>query len=192
MKLKYILLLLFNLAAFSQQLEGEVQWSATNKLKEKDYKIKISSQKNTPIFSQFYIKTNSISGFEIFKKNFNNKVENIFLGNASWIENSNHYNVSDLIEFQQMQFDLSEIYTRKYRKLILKNKKEIFKNFNFLNNLNQENLKEFSEERLLLEKETESGTNKKVMNLWKEKIHTKLSQLEEFRFENSEKIKIKE
>jgi hypothetical protein len=193
MNLKTILLslLLVSNFLFAQELqEGEILWSSVNRLKESDYKIKISSQKNTPIFSQFVIRTNSIGGFDFFKKNLNKKTENVFMGNASWIEISKGYNIKDLIMYQQLQFDLSEIMTRKCRKKILENKKQIPRSKSLINKIINDIMTDFSNARLQLEKETISGTNKEILKKWEEKITIQLSELEDFNYENTDKIKI--
>ena len=165
---------------FAQQLhEGQLRWSSTRKLVESDFKIKVSSIKNTPIFSQFTI-GHTIGGLDFFRKNFNQKIDNIFLGDASWIENTGNYNIEELIAYQQIQFDIAEITARKFRKKILENKSKIANGIDFVNKMSQDIMTEFSKQRLLLEKETESGTNKEILKQWQEKVALELLELDEF------------
>lgn len=192
MKIRILVLLLVSISTSAQNLlQGELLWKEDIKLASSDYLIKISSQKNTPIFSQFVIRTNTISGFDFFKRNFNQKVENIFLGNASWIEDNEEHNIKQLIAYQQVQFDLSEVMTRKFRKQILEHKKEISKKPSTLNIISQEIMTDFSNQRLLLEKETESGSKLDIIIQWSDRIKEQLLNLNEFRFENQEKIILK-
>lgn len=175
---------------FAQKLqEGELRWSSSRRLTESDYTIKVSSIKNTPIYSQFIIR-HQIGGFDFLKKNLNQKIENVFFQNASWIENTGSYNTSELIAYQQIQFDMAEIMTRKFRKKVIENKSEISKGIDFVNKTSQEMMTEFSKRRLLLEKETEGGYNKKELKKWEDQVASELLALEEFSFENKDKIKI--
>ena len=169
--------------------EGQKRWSSEQKLTIDDFKIKISDENNDAVYSQFMI-SHAIGGFDFMKRNLNQKIENIFLGNASWIDTTKAAEIQKQIDFQQMQFDLAEIHARKFRKRALENKKKIAKGFDIVSQINNEIMTEFSESRLKLIKETEGGQNQEKIEEWKEKIATKLKELYEFRYENKEKIKL--
>jgi anti-sigma28 factor (negative regulator of flagellin synthesis) len=178
--------------SFGQELqEGQKRWSSDNKLTLNDFKIKISDQNNDAAFSQFMI-SHSIGGFDFMKRNLNQKIGNIFLGNASWIDTTKVENIQKQIDFQQMQFDLAEIEARKFRKQVLKDKNQIAKGFDIVNKINNEIMTELSEIRLEFMKETKSGRNEEKVEEWKKKIATELKELEEFSFENKKKIKLTE
>lgn len=179
-----------NLSVGQNLQNGQKRWSSTQKLTVEDFKIKISNENNNAVFSQFMI-SHTISGFDFMKRNLNQKIENIFLGNASWIDTTGVTKVQKQIEFQQMQFDLAEIHARKFRKRALENKREIAKGFNIIKKINNDIMTEFSETRLQLVHETENGNNNAKIKEWKEKIATELSNLKEFRYENKKKIKLK-
>ena len=173
---------------FGQELkDGQKRWSADQKLTIDDFKIKISDENNDGVFSQFLI-SHSIGGFDFMKRNLNQKIENIFLGNASWIDTTRISGINKVIDFQQMQFDLAEIEARKFRKQVLKVKGKIAKGFDIVNQINNDIMTEFSELRLELMKETESGRNEEKVADWKKKIATQLKELDEFSFENKKKI----
>ena len=181
----------FNLS-FGQELqEGQKRWNSDSKLTIDDFKIKISDENNDAVFSQFMI-SHSISGFDFMKRNLNQKIGNIFLGNASWIDTTKIVSIDKQIDFQQMQFDFAEIQARKFRKRVLKDKSKIAKGFDIVNQINNKIMAELSEMRLELIKETESGRNEQKVTEWKEKIATELKELDEFRFENKKKIKLTE
>ncbi|MFD2552523.1 hypothetical protein ACFSQP_11940 [Bizionia sediminis] len=174
---------------FGQNLqEGQKRWSSEQKLTIDDFKIKISNENNDVVFSQFMI-SHAIGGFDFMKRNLNQKIENIFLGNASWIDTTKVSNIQKQIDFQQMQFDLAEIHARKFRKRALENKGQIAKGFDVINQINNDIMTEFSKSRLELVKETESGRNVQKIVEWKENIATELKELEAFSYENKRRIK---
>ena len=173
---------------FGQELQdGQKRWSSEKKLTIDDFKIKISDQNNEAVYSQFMI-SYSAQGFDFLKRNLNSKIGNLFLGNASWIDTTKVGNIAKQIEFQQTQFDLAEIHARKFRERLFIKKWKISKGFDIMNKISNEIMAEFSKQRLLLIRETESGRNQEKLNQWKEKIEKKLKELYEFRFENKKKI----
>lgn len=175
-------------ATFGQSLqEGQKRWSSEQKLTMEDFKINISDENNDIVFSQFMI-SHAIGGFDFMKRNLNQKIENIFLGNASWIDTTTVADIPRQIEFQQMQFDLAEIHARKFRKRALENKGQIAKGFDIINQINNHIMTEFSKSRLVLVKDTENGRNEQKFAEWKEKIETELKELDEFSYENKKKI----
>lgn len=101
-------------------------WSQDYKLSESDYFIKISDEKLDPIFSQFRIGY-SANGLDLFKRNFNKNVTNIFDCNSSWIDTTSTVNISRALEYQQLFFDLSEVHVRSFRKKLLQEKKAVNK-----------------------------------------------------------------
>ncbi|MBI6118626.1 hypothetical protein [Salegentibacter maritimus] len=176
---------------FGQRLqEGQIQWDSEKRLSIEDFKIKMDDKNNDAVFSQFMI-SHEIGGFDFMRRNLNQTIENIFIGNASWIDTTKIANIKKQIDFQQMQFDLAEIHARKFRKRVLENKNKIIKGFDIINQINNNIMTEFSEYRLLLVKETEAGRNIKKIEEWKERISTELNDLDEFRYENKRKIKLK-
>ncbi len=177
--------------SFGQELqEGQKHWSATLKLTVDDFKIKTTDNTNDAVYSQLMI-SHSVSGFDFMKRNLNKNIQNLFLGNASWIDTTKVESIDKQIDFQQMQFDLAEIQARKFRKRILKDNRKISKGFDIVNKISNEIISEFSKIRLELMRETEGGRNKQKITKWKEKIASRLKDLNEFRFENNKKIKLK-
>lgn len=190
--LGFILALIsFNLS-FAQELQdGQKRWSSETKLSLDDFKIKVSDGTNEIAYSQFMI-THAIGGLDFMKRNMNQKVGNIFLGNASFIDTTRVENIKEQLDFQQMQFDLAEIQARNFRKRVLKDKSQLTKGFDVINKINNEIMSELSEMRLTLMRETDTGRNEQKVAEWKEKIKIDLNALDDFRFENKEKIKLTE
>lgn len=185
-----VLIICFISNTIGQNLqEGQLRWSAEQNLCVDDFKIKTSNGNNADVYSQFMI-SHTIGGLDFIKRNLNQKIENIFLGNASWIDTTKINNIHKQLKFQQLQFDLAEVSARKFRKKVLENKKKIAKGFDIINQINNTIMTEFTESRLKLFQESNGGQNEEKIEEWQQKIATKLKELFEFRFENKKKIKL--
>lgn len=185
------LLLSFSLLTFAtaQTLqEGQKRWSAESHLTAEDFRIKISDENNDPVYSQFVI-SHAINGFDFLKKNLNQKIDNVFYGNASWIDTTRVENLQKQLDFQQLQFDLAEVYTRKFRKRALENKGQITKGFDIINQISDDIMRELSMQRLQLVRETQSGANEEKLAEWKEQVAAELLELEVYSYENKKAIK---
>lgn len=175
-------------SATAQNLqEGQKRWSAESPLTVDDFKIKISDQYQEPVYSQFVI-SHAINGFDFLKKNLNQKIDNVFYGNASWIDTTRVEDIKKNIDFQQLQFDLAEVHTRIFRKRVVESKGQITKGFHIINQISDDVMRELSERRLQLVKETQSGSNEEKMAEWKERIDRELIELEEYSYENKKAI----
>jgi hypothetical protein len=178
------------LSVIGQNLpEGQKRWSSEDRLTIDDFKIKVGDENIDPVFSQFLI-SHAIGGFDFMKQNLNQKIENIFIGNASWIDTTKVDDIQKNIEFQQLQFDLAEIQARKFRKKILEKKGQISKGQTIVDQINNEIIEEFSNNIMQFVKETQGGSNEIKLAEWQEKIANELRELDEYRFENKKKIKL--
>lgn len=99
----------------------------------------------------------------------NQKIENVFYGNASWIDTTRVEDLEQQIAFQQLQFDMAEVHTRKFRKRALENKGQIIKGFDIINRISDDIMRDFSESRLQMVRETKGGTNEEKLAEWKKK-----------------------
>ena len=168
--------------------EGQKRWSAESPLTIDDFRIKINDQYQEPVYSQFVI-SHAINGFDFLKKNLNQKIDNVFYGNASWIDTTRVEDLQKNIDFQQLQFDLAEVHTRIFRKRVVESKGQVTKGFDFINQISDDIMKELSERRLQLIKETRHGDQEEKLADWKAKIASELEELEEFSYENKKPIK---
>lgn len=190
---KYFFALIFTVStiasATAQNLqEGQKRWSADSPLTANDFRIKISDENNDPVYSQFVI-SHAINGFDFLKKNFNQRIDNVFYGNASWIDTTRVENLQQQIDFQQLQFDIAEVHTREFRKRALENKGHIAKGFDIINQISNDIMKELSERRLQLVKETQGGANDEKFAEWKAQIAKELLELEEYNYDNKKAVK---
>jgi len=184
------ILLFLSVSSFGQSLqEGQKLWHPSEPLTIADFKMSINDTQNESVYSQFSI-SSQLSGFSFLSKNLNQKVLNIFMGEASWVNSAIGVDEVALLEFQQLQFDLCEVYTRNFRKEALIGKKEVLKGFDFLQILNNKIMSDFARERARLIEETKSGSHKEKVIAWKHDVAVRLDSLHDFRYANKKKIKI--
>lgn len=192
MKILKALLLLIILIPFSvhaqQGIENQRPWSEAIQLTPEDFQMNIEVPESNPCFAQFYIGY-SVSGFDFFSKNFNQKVQNVMFVNASWID-KNSDDIKNLLRFQQILFDMSEVYAREFRKRLLLNRKQISKGTQIVEQINNDVMREFSEERAHFVKESQGGTKTEVYDKWEQNIKERLQSMHLFRYENDKKIKL--
>ena len=190
-----ILIILFLYSAsigsiVAQELEtGQKRWSTTHKLTVNDFKLDPPVSKQETAYSQFII-AHKINAFDAMKRNLNQRVDNIFHGRGSWIDTLNIENIEEALGFQQLQFDLAEVQARKFRKQLLQNKGKILGGFEIVNQISDDIMAQFTEIRANMVTETDYGRNEKAVKLWEERIATELEELDQFRYENTKRIKL--
>lgn len=179
---------LIPILAFSQNLQpDEFLWSANRKLKKEDYKILIYDQ-NATVRSSINLSW-QLAGFSVFNKNFNQNVLNKFSGSSSAI-NPDLYNIEHFINYQQLNFDLAEVYARKMRRDLLVNKSTFWKGFDVANQIMNQISSDFTRTQILMDSETNQGTDSTQVRIWEQKIKKELEELSEFDYKNKSKIKI--
>jgi hypothetical protein len=173
-----ILVLPFNFL-FGQTVPDDnlVFWSSTRKLKAADFVIKTKTGETSPSFAQFSIDY-KISGFDFMTKNFNKKVRNYLIKSASWIDTTTDVSIS--LRYQQTLFDISEIYTRQFRKSLKENRKKIASGTQFIEGLDQKAMTDFSNRRVSYARETNFGRTSDKQAEWEFQIQKELNELKEF------------
>lgn len=180
--MKYFLLffLFFNIElAFTQTINKDLFfWSSTKKICIDDFGIKTHTNETSSSFMQFSIDYN-LNGFDFLTKNFNNKVRNYFIKTASWIDTTNS-NIEQSIRYQQTLFDMSEIYTRQFRKQLKENRKKFARGTQFVEGINQTIMTEFSKRRIKYDLETKFGEIENSQKEWESQIKIELFELDNF------------
>jgi hypothetical protein len=173
-----ILFLPFNFL-FGQTVPDDnlVFWSSTRKLTAADFVIKTKTGETSPSFAQFSIDY-KISGFDFMTKNFNKKVRNYLIKSASWIDTTTDVSIS--LRYQQTLFDISEIYTRQFRKSLKENRKKIASGTQFIEGLDQKAMTDFSNRRVSYDRETNFGRSSDKQTEWEFQIEKELNELKEF------------
>lgn len=115
----------------------------------------------------------------MFTKNFNTKVGCSFKRNASALIAPDSTFAHNLVRFAQFEFDLSELYARKFRKRIFE-EKGILSNPNFFKPLYDSILEEFAERHTLAGKETEVGQKKERLNEIHQQVLAEIKELSSF------------
>ena len=187
--LVYLFFLVFTTSLFQSQVlkTDELLWDGSRKLSAEDFHIKTDDIEK-PIRSSFIISW-ELMGFSVFNKNFNQNVKNKLIKSASLI-NPDLPNVEQLIAYQQTNFDLAEIYARKMRRDLLINKSKLWKGLENANENLNEHLTEFYRVQLLMDRQTNSGSEMEKLQYWNDLIKEELLKTQEFDYQNKAKVNL--
>jgi hypothetical protein len=161
--MRYILVLFF-LSASIAQAQNEIDWEEDKEIKLSDFQstaCKIggdSYRLETGSEIEFYY---HISEAEFKKlKNFNPKVNCRFKKKSAVLVAPDSVSALFLVKFSQYDFDLTELYARKFRKKLYEEKSS-YSNINFFKAIFEKIQHELTERRAAAGKETELGRNKR-------------------------------
>jgi hypothetical protein len=175
-----LIIIINSTVSFGQRGNGNlVFWNATKKLTVDDFGIKVSNG-NSPSFAQFSIDY-QVNGLDFMMKNFNKKVRNYIIVSASWIDTTS--NVLESLRYQQTLFDLCEIYTRQFRKELKENRKKIASGTHFVEELNQKIMTDFSNRRVVYDRETNYGLLTDKQLFWENQIQKEHEELKDYAFD---------
>jgi hypothetical protein len=174
-----IFIFVFVTASFGQSSSNDnyIFWSSKHKFTVNDFVIKTKDLETTPSFAQFFVDY-KVGGFDFMAKNFNKKVRNYMIKSASWIDTT--YEVDASLKYQQTLFDICEIYTRRFRKDLKENRKKIASGTQFIDELNSKTMTDFSNRRVVYDRETKFGSNSDEQVKWELQIQKELDELKEF------------
>jgi hypothetical protein len=177
----FICAILFPAIIFGQTNNNNyVFWSPANKLTVEDFGIKTKNMETTASFAQFSMDY-QIKGFDFMTKNFNKKVRNYLIKSASTIDTT--ADVSASLRYPQTLFDMFEIYTRQLRKALREKRKKLASGLQIAEDLNQKAMTDFSNRRVIYDRETNFGTIQDKQQEWELQIQKELDDLQEFAFE---------
>ncbi len=169
-------------SSFGQSI---IEWSPNYKLTLSDFKsseTEINSELNS--FS-LLPGTNTDFGFQMssyefmFKKNFNEKVITTFNQNIAAIVAPDSLIANQLVNFSQYNFDLTELYSRKFRKEIYENK-GAFSNINFFQPILEKLQNEMNAENNRVIKLTDFGKNSDLLDKEHEQVLVGIESLSDF------------
>jgi hypothetical protein len=115
----------------------------------------------------------------IFTKNFNSKVNCSFKRDAASIVSPDSLTAYCLLEFARYEFDLSELYARKFRKKMYEEKKA-FSNVSFYRPLYDEIQREFNERHTTAGVQSDLGRNKEKLKELHQAVLLEIEQLPDF------------
>ena len=114
-----------------------------------------------------------------FTKNFNSDVQAVFNRSASVLVAPNQQYAHQLLDFAQYQFDLSELYARKFRKA-LHDQKHFFTKGDFYKAIYDKLLAEENDANARVGKESNYGENQAVLKTEHEKVLQELKTLSDY------------
>jgi hypothetical protein len=149
-----------------------IEWDATNKIKWDDFQSKIDSSSHfkaecTTLFECFfYLKNDSVFC----------RIKTFFNPEKSWKKTIDLNNFYDL-NHEQRHFDITEIYARKIRQIIINNKL----NEESIQKIYRENAKACNDFQTMYDRETNHSINITKQKFWDKKIDTLLLSLEDYK-----------
>lgn len=182
--MRKLLFLAFLLATSFARAQNKIDWDGKYQLQLSDLQSPASQIGGTNVIS---LHTASNIGFSfqvsnaefLFTKNFNSKVSCSFDRQAASIVAPDSLTAMSLLHFGQYQFDLSELYARKFRKKLYEGK-GTFSDASFFRPIYDTIQRQFTERNTLAEKETDMGTDSASLKVLHEEVLKEIQQLPNF------------
>ena len=111
-------------------------------------------------------------------KSYKKKIKNYFIKSASWIDTT--FNADSSLRYQQTLFNLSEIYTRRFRKLVYENRRKLVYGRLKIEELNAMAMTDYSKRRVEYDIATDFGRIDSVQKVWEQIIRDELNKLQSF------------
>lgn len=178
-----IFLLTFS-SGFSQSI---IDWRLGYKLELADFQSP-QTEINEALSSTIFSGCNMEFGFQMssgefmFTKNFNSKAKTTFNRSAAVITAPDSATAEQLVAFARYNFDLTELYTRKFRKEMYE-KKGSFSDFNFFQPIFSALQGELNAETARVSKATDLGRNAVVLVQEHKRVLSEIEVLSDFCFE---------
>jgi hypothetical protein len=174
-------LLLISTEVFPQ---NAIEWDGVYEIKLSDFQSDATKIGQTNLYSVqpsigIGFSFNMTNAEFLFTKNFNSKVENSFKRSASYIIAPDSIIAEDVVSFGRFEFDLSELYARKFRQQLFENK-GVLSNVNFFqpifDKVNDEFAKRVSDAASL----TDLGRNRNRLSDLHAQVKSEINELSEF------------
>lgn len=174
-KLKPVILFLLIFISWfaSAQSKDTIYWNPNRKLNWEDFKGKADNNTNLLAMTQAGI------GYEVACNggNLYLKIFCYFNVKKSWAKEKDS---QQLLQHEQLHFDITELYTRKLRKKLSEVADPCGKNIKELNKIYQSNFNDCASEQDRYDKETNHSLNELKQKDWEERITKELKELEKF------------
>lgn len=182
--MKNLLLLCFILLPFVSLAQDKIEWSPEIKIQLEDFQSDGTEIGNTTTYSvnvaSGFTFSFSMSRYEfMFTKNFNTKVDCSFDKKLSYLVAPDTMVAQQLVAFAQFQFDLSELYARKFRKELYE-QKGTFSNVQFFQESHDKIQEEYSLRLLAANKSTDMGEDKIKLAALRAEVLEEINQLQDF------------
>lgn len=182
--MRYLAALLFLSFSIVVDAQSVIDWSDDYELHLSDFQSSASQIGGTAITSlqaplgiefQFYMSRIEF----MMTKNFNSKVACAFNRSAMSLVATDSVSAMNLLAFAQYQFDLSELYARKFRKKIFE-EKNAFSGINFCKPLHEEMTRELTERNTIAGKLTDLGRNRQALKQLHDEVIKEIATLPDF------------
>ncbi len=184
MKFIGFLFLLF-ISVFDSFSQSIIEWTPDVQLQLSDFRSPQTEVNKELTSYSIYSGSNldfsfQMSSYEfMFTKNFNSKAKTVFNQNASVIMARDSTMAQQLVNFGQYSFDLTELYTRKFRKQMYENK-GTFSDVNFFQSIFSELQSEMNQENARVLKLTDLGRNGDILVQEHQKVLAAIDLLADF------------
>ena len=176
--------ILFFLSVTFVRAQSIIDWSESSHLQFSDFQSPATQISGGNIYS---LQSGSRMDFSfamtnaefMFTKNFNSKVNCRFKRGAASLVSPDSVSAIDLLNFSRFDFDLNELYARKFRKKLYE-EKAAFSNISFFRPIYDEIEREFSESRTMAGKQTELGRNKEKLIELHQEVSKEIQTLSDF------------
>lgn len=164
--------------------QNMIEWDGIYQLQLTDFQSSSSQIGDVDIYSlhtscgmdfSFHMRASEF----IFTKNFNSKVNCNFSRNASALVAPDSASAMGLLNFARYEFDLSELYARKFRKKLY-DEKGAFSDLSFFKPIYEDIQNEFSQRHSAAGKETDLGRNCNKLIALHEEVKKEIMELADF------------
>ncbi|GLU54585.1 hypothetical protein [Dyadobacter frigoris] len=162
--------------------QNVIDWNPKYELQDSDFQAsRHESGGNISVYAACTVGFGyQMNGYQfMFTKNFNSKVNTTFTRNASYIIAADTISRDKLLKFARAEFDLSELYARKFRQLMFE-KKNAFSDPNFYQKLYEQIHVELAARNSQLSLDTNAGLADIRLKEQHEKILAEIDALADF------------
>jgi len=165
-----------SLTIIGQSKSGMIPWEEETKLKWSDFKGKANKMSNYEALT--YAGIEFQVGYQ--GNDYQISIVSTFDKKSSWTKEKKD---AELLQHEQLHFDITELYARKFRRIILeKNFKTTGKDLiKEIQKINKEIGGELKAMQNQYDKQSNHSNNKKMQKYWEEKIYTELKELKKFK-----------
>jgi hypothetical protein len=164
--------------------QNTIDWSENYQIQLSDFKSPTTQIGNTNIYSlypacSFDFSFSMTKAEFMFTKNFNSKVNCYFNRNAASILAPDSVTADALVRFSRYDFDLTELYARKFRKKLFE-EKGAFSNVSFFRPIYDSIQNELSNRHTIAGSSTDVGKNKGKLEELHKEVLKEISELSDF------------
>lgn len=181
---KYLLITFLFLFPHKSLAQNNIDWDGIYLLVLTDFQSAASQIGDVTIYSLNTAATidfafQMTNGEFMFTKNFNSKVGCTFHKNAASLVAPDTLTAMDLLNFARFDFDLTELYARKFRKKLYESK-GAFSDASFFRPIFDTIQKEYSERHTLAARDTDIGRESLKLVILHDAVRAEIAELSEF------------